>query len=298
MLQTHGGEIRWRNLFVHDIGEGEARQILDGAEAESKARLARALTLHASFDEGLDADFARGDKTCYVQQGKKLVTAAPTDEVRLAPDAGRFGGALHFTKKNDVSPGLQGRGRARLQRQELERDGLRLAASRPRQGPRARLLRPGADRRRRRQEGLHLPGMVEGRDAAVSSATPSARSSTSGTRTTSSGPRSRSTSGRWCKSSRAPFSRDAWTHVVFTLENVNDKTKPQPRPALPERQAAGHDREMGPHASTGTQPRCCWCWARPMWAHMDDLAVFNRALTAGEVHWLYVRKLGVSELRH
>ena len=31
---------------------------------------------------------------------------------------------------------------------------------------------------------------------------------------------------------------------------------------------------------------------------MDDLAVFNRALTADEVHWLYERKLGVGELRH
>lgn len=28
MLQTHGGEIRWRNIFVHDIGEAEAKQIL------------------------------------------------------------------------------------------------------------------------------------------------------------------------------------------------------------------------------------------------------------------------------
>ena len=110
MLQTHGGEIRWRNLFVRDIGEGEAKQILDAAEAESKARLSRALTLHASFDKGLDADFARGDKTCYVQQGKKLVTAAPTDEVRLSPDAGRFGGALHFTKKNTYRPAFKDAG--------------------------------------------------------------------------------------------------------------------------------------------------------------------------------------------
>ena len=31
--------------------------------------------------------------------------------------------------------------------------------------------------------------------------------------------------------------------------------------------------------------------------HMDDLAVFNRALTAGEVQRLYELKRGVSELR-
>ena len=68
------------------------------------------MTLHASFDEGLDADFARGDKTCYVQQGKKLVTAAPTDEVRLSPSTGRYGGALQFTKKNAHRPAFKDAG--------------------------------------------------------------------------------------------------------------------------------------------------------------------------------------------
>ncbi len=34
MLQTHGGEIRWRNIFVREIGEAEAKRSL--AEAEGK----------------------------------------------------------------------------------------------------------------------------------------------------------------------------------------------------------------------------------------------------------------------
>ena len=34
MLQTHGGEIRWRNLFVREIGAEEATKIL--AEADAK----------------------------------------------------------------------------------------------------------------------------------------------------------------------------------------------------------------------------------------------------------------------
>lgn len=32
MLQTHGGEIRWRNLFVREIGAEEAAKILGGGE--------------------------------------------------------------------------------------------------------------------------------------------------------------------------------------------------------------------------------------------------------------------------
>jgi hypothetical protein len=34
MLQTHGGEIRWRNLFVREIAADEAKQLL--AEADAK----------------------------------------------------------------------------------------------------------------------------------------------------------------------------------------------------------------------------------------------------------------------
>ena len=36
MLQTHGGEIRWRNIFVREIGEAEAKKILADAAASKK----------------------------------------------------------------------------------------------------------------------------------------------------------------------------------------------------------------------------------------------------------------------
>jgi 3-keto-disaccharide hydrolase len=39
MLQTHGGEIRWRNIFVREIGTQEAQQVLAAADAETKAGL-------------------------------------------------------------------------------------------------------------------------------------------------------------------------------------------------------------------------------------------------------------------
>jgi hypothetical protein len=31
MLQTHGGEIRWRNIYVHEIDANEAKQSLDAS---------------------------------------------------------------------------------------------------------------------------------------------------------------------------------------------------------------------------------------------------------------------------
>jgi hypothetical protein len=51
------------------------------ADAEATAKLFKALTLHASFDKGLDADDAPGDKTCSIQQGAKLGPAKPDVEV-------------------------------------------------------------------------------------------------------------------------------------------------------------------------------------------------------------------------
>ena len=125
--------------------------------------LSRALTLHASFDKGLDADFARGDKTCYVQQGKKLVHGrSPNEDVKLAADAGRFGGALHFTKKNTYRPSFKDAGVLGYNDKSWNATvsvWLRLNPDKD--------LEPGycdpvqivGDDS---QEGLHLPGMVEG----------------------------------------------------------------------------------------------------------------------------------------
>ena len=45
--------------------------------------LKQSLTLHASFDSGLNADFSKGDKTCFTKKGKDLVT---TGGMRVVDD--------------------------------------------------------------------------------------------------------------------------------------------------------------------------------------------------------------------
>ena len=74
------------------------------APAAANSTLARALPVPASFDTGLDADFARGEKTAYIRTKTALVPAALNDELKLAAGAGRFGGALHFPKKGNTRP--------------------------------------------------------------------------------------------------------------------------------------------------------------------------------------------------
>ena len=71
--------------------------------------LRQALTFHASFDRGLDADFASGDPLFrHAPSMSKQADARPglpsSGEVQLARDAGRFGHALRFTKKKSPMP--------------------------------------------------------------------------------------------------------------------------------------------------------------------------------------------------
>ncbi|MBI3696122.1 MAG: hypothetical protein HY238_14935, partial [Acidobacteria bacterium] len=66
--------------------------------------LSKALTFHASFDKGTEADFALGDKriytaTSYKDRGDARPGFAGTDVGIVAGD-GRYGAALQFKKKN------------------------------------------------------------------------------------------------------------------------------------------------------------------------------------------------------
>lgn len=67
------------------------------------ASLRSALLLHASFDRGLDADVAAGDKTFYTAPtGNRSQARAGLPEgdiVVIARGEGRYGDALRFTKK-------------------------------------------------------------------------------------------------------------------------------------------------------------------------------------------------------
>jgi len=295
MLQTHGGEIRWRNIFVRDIAPDEARQILSAADSAAKSSLTQALTLHASFDKGLEADFARGDKACYVQQGKDLLAAAPTDEVVLEPGAGRFGGALHFTKKNNFRPAYKDEGVLgyndkqwnasvsvwlRLTPDEdLEPgycDPVQIVGDDSKKGfiflewskdetPRffRYAIRPL----------FHIwnPDNVQWADIPFNKRP-------------------------MVQVERAPFSRDAWTHVVFTLENVNDKSQRQVGRLLMNGKLQGTIENWD--LTFGWDPaRVLLVLGAAYVGHMDDLAVFNKALTDAEVRQLYGLPQGARELR-
>jgi hypothetical protein len=82
------------------------------ADAASNEALRAALTFHASFDSGHDADFALGDRRLYTASSyKKREDAKPGldhSDVSLASKTGRHGGALQFSKKNTKAIYYQG----------------------------------------------------------------------------------------------------------------------------------------------------------------------------------------------
>jgi hypothetical protein len=69
-------------------------------------QLASALTFHASFDHGANADFALGDHqiyTAHIEGQQKVVALTPglgDPPLTLIPDGGKYGGALGFTLEN------------------------------------------------------------------------------------------------------------------------------------------------------------------------------------------------------
>lgn len=69
-----------------------------------QAAPAGALTFHAPFDGGLDAAFARGDAKLYSAPSRKaaadMTPGAPADALQIVPAAGRHGGAVRIALKS------------------------------------------------------------------------------------------------------------------------------------------------------------------------------------------------------
>lgn len=293
MLQTHGGEIRWRNIFVREIDEDEAKSILT-ASARKTRPLSGALTLHASFDSGLDADFSRGDRTSYVRKGKELHRSATNGDAELVPDAGRFGGALHFPAKSGFRPAFKDNGVLGYNEENWSATvsvWLR--------------LNPDKDL----EPGYCDPIQVVGDDGKKGfiflefSKDETPRHFRYAIR-----PRFdiwNPTNVSWAdipiekrpmvQVERPPFSREQWTHVVFTLENVNDSKAVQTGRLYMNGELKGAVENW--NLTFGWDPSQVFLVLGAAYiGHMDDLAVFDRSLRQEEVKQLYQLENGVRAL--
>ena len=73
-------------------------------DEDAIAPLAQALTFHASFDNGPDADFALGNATLYTassyDEQDEAAAGIGSPDIEIVEGSGRFGSALEFKKKN------------------------------------------------------------------------------------------------------------------------------------------------------------------------------------------------------
>ena len=293
MLQTHGGEIRWRNIFVREIERAAAAEMLR-QQTRTASTVARSLTLHASFDHGLDADYARGDRTCYVRQGDQPNRATPNDDVRLASQAGRFGGALHFPHKSGYRPafrddGVLGYNDAdwdatvsmwlRLNPdQDLEPgycDPVQIIGDNSKKG--FVFLEFSKDETPRFFRYAIRPLFeIWNPDNVAWAEIPAERRP-------------------MVQIEQTPFSRDSWTHVVFTLENINSTSQPQTGRLYLNGQSQGAIENW--NLTFGWDPRqVSLVLGAAYVGYIDDLAVFDRVLNDSEIKKLYELVGGVRQL--
>jgi len=256
--------------------------------------LRRGLTFHAPFDGGFDAASSADDPACRVRAGGKMVSPTPGPEMRLATD-GKFGACLVFPKKGTVRPEYAAsRSLAygttdwsatvsvwlRLDPdKDLEPgycDPVQIVGDDVKKG--FIFLEWSKDHAPRHFRFAVRPIYhLWNPDAVGWEQIPDERRP-------------------MVKMEQAPFRRDRWTHVVFVLDHLNDHAAP-PRARLhvdgkPVGVIQGHD------LTFGWDPAAIRLVLGAAYVgSMDDLAVWNRALTAEEIARLHALPGGVETLR-
>ena len=265
------------------------------SSAIAQEALKSSLVFHASFDAGMDADFSKGDKSCVMKKGAALVPCVPNDEVKLAAGAGKFGGCLHFPKKGATRPQFSGVNMLgyndkswsatvsvwlRLTPDEdLEPgycDPVQIVGDDSKKGfiflewskdetPRffRYAIRPL----------FHIwnPMNVQWADIPFEKRP-------------------------MVQVAKAPFRRDAWTHVAFTLSEVNSKSAKPAGSLFLDGRLQG--RIEGWDLAFGWQPESVALVLGASYVgHLDDLAVFDRALGDAEVETLFRLPGGAGSLR-
>lgn len=256
--------------------------------------LAKSLTLHASFDTGLDADFSRGEKTCFVGSGAKLTPAQQNDDVKIDPKAGRFGGALFFPRKGITRPSFTG---TKVLGYNDQSWSYTVSA----------WLRINPDKDL--EPGYCDPIQIVGDDVKKGyiflewSKDETPRYFRYAIRPLF--PIWNPENKAWAdipfakrpmvQVEKAPFSRETWTHVAFTAEAINDRTKAPRGRLFINGQPQGSIEKW--------DLRFAWDPAKVLLilgaayvGYQDDLAVFDRALTEAEIDTLYRLPQGVGQL--
>lgn len=267
-----------------------------GFAADALKPLRDALAFHAPFDDSFDATFSRGDKKMItagsVPKGQPAV--APADVIKLAPREGKFGGALHVTKKNPFRPTFAGPGV--LDYRSSNWSGsvsiwLRLTPDED--------LEPGycdpvqivgGDNKKgfiflewsKDENPRHFRYAIRPKLELWNPQNKDWAKMTDAERPAVNLP-------------RAPFARTKWTHALFTFDRLNAGKAGTGKLYL---DGKLQGTIQGWDLTLGWEPQNVQLvLAAAYVGHMDDLAVFNRALTDAEVRQVFALRNGIKDLR-
>jgi hypothetical protein len=262
------------------------------------APLRDALTFHASFDHGLDADFAKGDPSLrHAPSLAKQAEARPglPPEVQLVRDAGRFGHALRFTKKKSPMPFFRAAKNVPYRTNDWHGTVSFWLSVDP-----AGELEPGfCDPIQITPRAWNDAGFFvefEKRTNGIPFRLGVYADHKVWNPENRPWPTLSFAEKSLAEVSSPPFARGKWTHVVFTFENFN----------------TGRDDGIaklyldGVHAATLSARNQRFTWDEEKCliglglsyiGLLDELAVFHRALTVAEIQQLHALKNGVRDLR-
>jgi hypothetical protein len=256
--------------------------------------MAKALTFHASFDHGLDADFSNGDKGARYRSKAAFVPAEFNQELQHQPQGGRFGGALFFPKKGNSRPQYRAG-------DLLNYNGTDWSASV------SVWLKLDPDRDL--EPGYCDPVQIVGDDTKKGfifmewsknesprlfrfAIRPLLHLWNPGEKPWDEIPFDKRP---MVQVANAPFSREAWTHAVFSFEHLNSKqAKPRGRLHLNGRNMGAIE---GWDLTFGWDPSLVELVLGASYVGaVDDLAVFHKALSDAEISTLYSLPGGVRDL--
>ncbi len=269
------------------------------ATAQQVAEPSKSLTFHAAFDDKPDAAFAKGDGTLYhapaIHQRDKAAPGLPAGgEVALAPGAGKFGGALKFAKSKGPIVFYKAKDNVPMPAPDWS-------------GTVSFWL--STDPAKDLPDGFCDPVQLTSKqwDDAAFFVEFEKRSAGIPFRLGVYADKSVwNPAGRKFEEipaaerplitvARPPFAGDRWTHVAFTFSGFNTG-KPNGSAALfLDGEKAG---DLSPRTQTFTwdASKAAIMPGLSYAGLMDDLAVFNRALTTDEIRALFTLRNGVSDL--
>lgn len=263
--------------------------------AQEEASLGDAILFYASFDRSADADFSQGDGKIHTAESVKRARIQPglhSEAVRVDREQGRYGGSLALSAKADPVVFFQGAGNVPppvegfegtfslwlrtspdqdlppgfvdpLQITDKSWNDASFFVDFTKDDPRQLRLGVFSDYAVWNPEGRKLNAIPDDQRPIITVANP-------------------------------PFARDSWTHLAITFHGFNDPDSAGVATLYLNGKSQGE--LQGPQQFSWNAEQLAIMLGLNYVGHLDELAVFSRALSADDVQRLYQLPHGLKPL--